>query len=308
MKKSDLVGLWNDILMPEDIKIGGDGMRLPSFSLSIGENRRVERHYADGSHRIRVSVRLTGRAVCVCAREEEDLLEEMHRRLNLFVDALPMRAGEEEVLYAELLSRPIIEGKQGGASEAVCELALTLRVRGKMRGMVPFLQTARGIFAPEGLFDLEWCDGKKPSESHPMSQRQTWQYLTDGVGELRFRFDRIVGARGQEALLYLSDRLVRGSEAILNVYIADFDRDEGDGRHACRGIPMTVQIQSMRQEPEATVFSGVLYACGRKRTGYLWQHPWGGWAFDACDLEENDGFAEDGTADDSIAVGKETSE
>lgn len=250
------------------------------------------RRYAHGG--VRTSVTLTMRAMAVCCldSEREALIEELYDRADRLCSALPAVIGEEDVLCGEMIARPSITKRQGNSVIAECRLSMVVRRAGRMRGIVPFFGDQGGIYAPVGLFDLKW-EEKGTAASRYLDEPTEWRYLTGGGEVLHFSFDRMLGQAGQELLLKLADRQARGQDAVVAVYRTDTDcSDEGGFR--CVRIPMTVQLNGLRLEEGCSVFSGCLFACGRRKTGSLKQ-----------DADRNWQFYEEDGAEDASENGEE---
>lgn len=244
------------------------------------------RRYAHGGIRTSVTLTLRAQAVCCLDSEREALIEELYDRADRLCSALPAVIGEEDVLCGEMIARPSIIERQGNTVSAECRLSMVLRRSGSMRGTVPFFGDSGGIYAPVGLFDLQW-EEKGTAASRYLDEPTEWRYLTGGGELLRFSFDRMLGQAGQELLLKLADRQARGQDAVIAVYRTDTDCKDERG-YRCVRIPMTVQLNGLRLEEGCSVFSGCLFECGRRKAGFLRQ-----------DADQNWQFNEENGADDA---------
>ena len=153
MNRNDLTLLWNACLMDGEEKITACDKTCPWYRVRMTKNHQIDRRYADGGLRYRTEIRLVSAAVCFCQKEEDELLEELHRRTALLCDALPAEVGNETLLYCEMLGRPVVTGRVGGATIAETVLRLTLRKKGSAKGIVFFLGEGDGkVYPPEGFF------------------------------------------------------------------------------------------------------------------------------------------------------------
>ncbi len=279
MNRKDIISLWNDCLSADDEPIRLWKRSFPWFRIERTKEHEIDRTYADGGIRYRTEIKLKAAAVCFCTADEDALIDELHRRITLLCDRLPASVGKEELILCEMLHRPSVLSRAGGATVVQTSLRLTLRKPGECSGVSFFFGATQGkLFAPVGFFSPVWERKAKEAVSQYFNEPSTRSLLFSAQDRLRFQFDRIIGADAQELILLASDRQARGASAVIQVYFADVTGQAGES-FPCVRQPMTVIINQMTHENAGIVFGGELAACGKRTHGRLQKDEKNQWTF-----------------------------
>lgn len=279
MKRKDLIDLWNRAISPSDKAIGKDIGAFPWYRVHLSRKYTVDRRYADGGVRYRTEIRFLASDICFSSSQEDELLEAMHQRVAQLCDLLPARTESGDVLYCEMLDRPTITQRVGGASIGETTLRLTGRKEGRMRGIVFFFGEGKQIHAPVGFFSASLLRTGRDVICACFDQARQDEKAAFVKEKLQFSFDRILDAQGQQLLLSLSDRALTSCPSpMARVYFADLDKEDG-GRYSCVCLPMRVKIDRMENENEGVVLGGELVLYGKAEKGTLSAGDDGAWQF-----------------------------
>ena len=288
MNKHNLITIWNAALSADWEPIRAFGGALPRYRVRIGREQTVLRRYVDGGVKLRYTVTLRGGEHCCCGREEDELIESLHRYCEALLASVPCYAdGEEEVLGGELIKRPQITAREGGVSVAECTLALTARRYGMPRGVVPLLELENELTVPEGMFDLRWSDEGEVARGRAYGDAMSRRRPTDSLGALSFRFERAVGLEWQDRLLRAADLQSRGEQVRIRLYLPEIEAMTERG-FVCSEIPVSVMLDRMEVEEDGIVFGGRMLVCGPIRKGYIGEDSEGLLCFFETDEEERE--------------------